>query len=294
MGQSGIKKYRDAIEDHYIETRDGMRFSDSVSFLGEKVVDRLQGYCDGQKCARVEYDRSDTSKQTMVTIERAFLLEGMGNVSARPVPLQAFYVGKKPLDEALATGNLVGSTNVLGRDCAVYQFDNVRLVKDPFTFRYTIDKKTGAPLAFARYNRGDNPDSESPGSIWRALRIEIIDDHLIPVESERIIYSKVTPGGIAVNNHSTVQMIAFNKPVDSRRFWPSGVQSSARQYNAITKKAQAPRIVRKVPKAATTAAPVVSDGDPSFRTYDLYSVSFLCFGILAIVSGTILAWKRRS
>src|SRR5262249_46063079 len=128
-------------EQSYAETSAGQRFFD-VTTDSSARVSRKSSYCDGVKCANVQYAFNAKHKQQSVFLERSFMMESKHGFRDAPPPYRYYWVGQIPLPHALPTGEYAGEEDVLGRRCEVFYFKDVGVTAAKQLLVYHLDKQT--------------------------------------------------------------------------------------------------------------------------------------------------------
>jgi hypothetical protein len=293
VGPPGSRKVFDRIAAHYVENSDGHRYYDQVMYLQDKVAGRSTGFCDGEQCARVVYDNVDITKQRSLVITTAFLREGRGNLTDRPVPLVWFYLGNVPLNEALPKARYLGRTEVLGRPCERFLFSDVEGVAGKYQAVYTLDLKTSIPLKVESYSTLSALESGQADSRWSASAVVVNADRTAVFESERVLYGRPAAnnaGELIAKYQYHVESISYDVTHPAAMFWPQARQPSAIFVDSIKKKVEIPRADLKTSFSVATEQPIKAEtpGDASWSV----SLLLVVMGILALLVGGIL-WRQQ-
>ncbi|MDE2507651.1 MAG: hypothetical protein KGM43_10595, partial [Planctomycetota bacterium] len=294
----GAKRFADGDRIHYVETTGGERYYDTKGFLGETPTARSVGYCDGKRCARVEYERGDLEKQESFIVSNAFMGEGTNNSTDRPRPYYYYFVGKTPLYEALPRAEHLGIVRFLGRDCDSFLFSNIPWAMLTQNIVYTIDKESGVPLRVASFVDVDDIAKTRPLWSWDAKNFGVLDNHHIVIDSEHVLFGKPGTqyeGQTLVKHTYHVESASFNHTYPHSMFWPETRQSDALFVDSIAKKIEVPKAA---PNAKTNlsggvqaANPIRVEGPGGASAW--LTSSLLVVGVSLILTGTAVWWRRR-
>ena len=245
---------------HYIETADGKRFWDDLGLGGGKPTYRSTHFRDGSKCADVNYNREDTTRQQTVTIQREFWMEAKNDRRQLPPTLLHLYVGRESLDEALPKAKSLGAGEVIGRECDIFLFEKVRWAVTQDQVFY-LDRETATPLKVEAYHDEPSRQAKQPMWVWAATSLDRVQGHPVVLKSTEAASG---PDGTPVARWEfEVESIEFGREYPASTFWPT-IQPGVGVWDSIKAKAyQAPgkREEPAIPKEITesTAAPMSAD-----------------------------------
>ncbi|MFI5460514.1 MAG: hypothetical protein ACHRXM_34295, partial [Isosphaerales bacterium] len=228
----------------------------------------------------------------------AFLKEGRGNVTDRPLPLQFYYVGAVPLYEALPNAKYLGEETWLGRKCETFLFSNVKGSVGSQCMVYTLDKLTGVPLKAASYAEESDIDKQLPGLTWATNEVKLVEKHLVPSRSESAVYASgdsLRTRQRVLSNDYKITIIKYDQVYDSSLFWPDIERSGAVINDTIKKEIKVPRgEVQRAVNSSTEARSLqqIRADAPVDWTSTFSGVSFI-FGVLTVLVGGVVWWRRR-
>jgi hypothetical protein len=207
-------------------------------------------------------------------------------LTERPVPLRYFYVGKVPLYEALTQARPLGPTQVLDRPCHRFLFEKVRWAMADQDLVYALDDDTGIPLSVTSYpvGQGQAPDAKSQWS-WEARSLDTADGYPYVKNSVSIMPHDPTPRPI------TVDRIVFNQTYPATQFQIKPDPGVLIIDEIRGKDSVAPGTPRPVSSTTAAAQPIVV-AQPRSWTEQATPI-FLGLGAVLLLSGAVLAWRRR-
>jgi hypothetical protein len=238
----------DVMSDHYIETATGKRFCESLGLKADKVVTRYTHFCDGSTCADVNYSREDTSLQQAVMIKRQYFMEENNDRKQLPAPLLYLYVGREPLYKALPKGRPLGHGEVIGRECDIFLFEQVRWAMTQDQVFY-LDKETAIPLKVESFRDAAARQKNQSVWVWTAKTLDRVYGHPVTLKSTQTAYAQ--DGSLMFSWDFDVESIEFDKDYPASTFWPV-LQPGVTVDNAITKKAYQTPGERKGPQETKT------------------------------------------
>ncbi len=273
------------VDEHYIESALGQRTCDTTHLQGDEVVRRFTLFSDGSRCAEVQFEARPPYSQESVFIKRTYSQEDRGDWMNRPGPIQLLYVCREPLHKALPTAESLGTGKVLGRDCDIFLFRQLRW-QVPQDHVYYLDRATSIPLKVESFKNQAARDAEEPLWAWTAESLDKVQGHFIPVDSQ-MVNSKPN---VTWKYH--VESVVFDKEFPTSTFWPV-LQPGVFVHDFISLKSY------KVPGAERTmlgASERSSNARPTQAVPPqdyLSALSTVSFGVgLAIFFVGIVIWMR--
>ena len=296
---NNIPSQLESMEWLYSETHRGQKLLDWTFRSTGAPTRRLAFYCDGTKCAGVEYVPGDPDRQKAIGQSPTF---GFASLRLswqpdRPVPLERYYLHGKPLHDLLPSGSLVGESTTASRPCVIVKFSNVSMFKRHADLRVSFDNATGVPLRFSFGN-----DPEEPLWTWEADGLESVDGYHIPrISHDREYFIGRDPQSILVRRY-ILEEAEFDRVYPASMFWPvaqEGVKIGG-SVSDSSRKAAAP----SAPEAAKRAdlagrnEPVQNvptiEAIPVTTWVDLVRPGSLALGIALLIGGIVLWWRRSS
>lgn len=279
---------------HYLESADGKRSLETIHVRKSGKTQRIKSYFDGHRSAAV-VDHTSSEAQKTISISRAFANEGTSGETARPVPLTFFYVGKIPLDQALADGEQLGLESLEGSRCHKVLFKNVDWSRTRQTLVYYIDTSRAIPVRVDSYNGSDLNSARCYWS-WKATDIQKTQGHSYAAKSEQVVYLRNRDEiltDIMYTYYTNIEHIQFNPSFSSVAFWPK-MQPGAIVHDTIRKTTHTvpgKPSEASVPQSTSTQAPTHPPRADDVW-YKLADVSFL-LGMLVLMSAGIVWWRGR-
>ena len=220
VAASSSKQVFDTVEEHYIETAAGQRFCDfrGVKSGSGKVVARSAHFGGGRKFADISFVPENPEVQQSISIKRQYWMEESSDRRQLPAPLLFLYVGREPLYEALPKAQSLGKGEVMGRECNVFLFTQVRW-SIPQDQVFYLDKITSIPLKVESFRDKESREKNEPLGVWTAKSLDKIQGHFAPLKSTQTAYSK--DGSLSLTWDFTVNSIAFNEEYPASTFWPA-------------------------------------------------------------------------
>jgi hypothetical protein len=224
IGSRGSKPATNHTE--YIQTSKGQRFFESVLAFDRGRTLHRAAYCDGRRCAEVRFHPDIVGKPEAIWISRHFLDDMANNTLNIPFPLNAYYVGPKPLIEVLPTGQHMPPADVVGRPCDVFLFRSVGPTNRKEDFVYHLDKQTSVPLKVACYIKPEHVEIDRPFWAWEATSFDAVDGHHVPLASTwtRFVVedaSRGVPPKVNMTVQITVARVEFEREFPESTFWPA-------------------------------------------------------------------------
>ncbi len=274
-------------EDHYIETAAGQRFLEFRGMKSGLAVTRSSHYGEGGRFTDVNYRLNDTGVQESVFITNHFWMEDASERRQVPSPLLHFYVGRKPLHQALPKAQYLGISKCLDRDCDIFLFPQVRwfVTQDQV---YYLDKKTSVPLKIEVFRDEASRNKQQPMAVWVAKTLDSAEGHNFPLRSSETAYGK--DGNREFLWDFDVKRIHFNEEYPDSTFRPV-LQPGVLVLDATTKKSyKVPGVVVIPPQVSVPGQAVRATPPPDRSSY--VSTGSLLLGVgLILVAG--FAWWRR-
>jgi hypothetical protein len=276
----------DSMDEHYIETASGKRMYDVRFLLGKKMTNHIDYFRNIDLCMDINYRRDDPERQGGAVIKRYFANEDRGERTQRPLPLLLFYVGKRPLHEALLEVAPSATSKVLGRRCRAFLFKGVRWAAGQDQIYY-LDESTSIPLKAEAFPGGASADATGPLWTWTAGAIDTVGGHHLPLESTMKSYAP------AMSWKARVRSIEFDKTYPDSTFWPD-LQPGVSVLDSIARKSYT--VPGEVPENAPrgkpeqVAAPV--EAHPPSDWSSVYAGALLVFGTGLVAIGVYLRRKR--
>ena len=214
------------VEQRYVETKAGHRLFDNLGTGKDGWISHYAGYCDGKRCAYVEYDHKVPGKQVAIGISHKFMGEMKHGFLESPEPYRFSHVGLVPLREALPKAERAGSGEVIGRTCEVFHFKAVGTGAKPQLLAYYLDRATAVPLKVVAYDGPDQLRDDSPNWQWEATSLDSVGKHHFPLGSTYTSFVRLKgSGGKAECLPQTFQTIKvtsikYDAPVAESTFWP--------------------------------------------------------------------------
>ena len=230
------------IERTYIETSKGERSYEEIQILPGTDTTRTKYFSDGKKLSYVFYKPGDTSKVAAAGEERDFRREVKWGYYEAPEPFRYSRVGMTPLQDVLPNARKLGETEVIGRPCDQYFFEEVKIPGGASqSLVYTLDRATSVPLKVAAYRDARHLDNDRPTWVWEALSLDTINNHHFPLKSQyqEYLWSQ------ADQDHTTqlhfkefieVKSIEYDASYPATMFWPKAeiAESEAMEKAALT------------------------------------------------------------
>jgi len=148
------------------------------------------------------------------------------NVLSIPFPLLTYFVGTKPLAEAIPAAEPMPDGDALNRRCDVFLFKALGLVERKDDFVYYLDKQTSVPLKVVCYTSSERRRSDRPLWAWEATKLDEVSGHHVAVESiwKRFVTKDVEPGDTPKIDYTQtihVNRCTFDQEITSSEFWPA-------------------------------------------------------------------------
>lgn len=299
IDHQGGREYKvefNTVEEHYIELKSGERFCDVKYLMNSSYFRRETHYTNGQKSALVNYANNDENKQKSYQLNMTnFRNENKSDRVARPIPFLYNYVGKTPLQEALAKAKYLGKDRVNGRDCDVFLFPGVKWpsIQDQVFF---IDTASHIPIRVAGYKDQKSRGEDDPYWVWTADQLETIQGHVIPVKSSQNEYT--SPGKkMSFARNFTILSIRFDGDYPPAMFWPElqpGVPTMDREAKKVfkTPSKQESSPPQSGPKAIIPRQEIVAS--PPIDGANMVSRAMLVIGAVIVVVVGFLLYRRRA
>ncbi len=218
--------YSTVMDERYVETATGKR-RDELLLRPTTGGPRLYvSYCDGSRCAHTAQDGAPGSVPAQLLVKRGFNTEEKIGSTDRPFFFKYYYVGKKPLYEALPAATYLGTTEVLGRECDRFVFPGVVWAYAPVEMVYDLDREWSIPLRVAMYSGPEARSADAATFIWEAESTDLVDGHRVVLNSTQVMYQPAsTPSGgkptKVMTQRLIVDEIAFDRDYPDADFWPT-------------------------------------------------------------------------
>ena len=158
--------------EEYRATRQGERKYTQFIEVEDREACVLAGYDTTDRCTSIRYARPpEEHRQTSILISKDFLDEATTGFRAIPAPLP-YYVGLKPIHEAIRTAERVGPSQVAGRNCTRFYFARVEGHGGTEDLVYHLDASTSFPLKVEAFTDWPHFDAAAPFSVWQADTID--------------------------------------------------------------------------------------------------------------------------
>jgi hypothetical protein len=277
---------------YYIETAAGQRFSEFQGLKSGKVMSRSSHFGDRSRFADVNYSSENPDLQQTIYINRQYWMEDRNDRKQLPHPLLFMYVGRDPLHEALPKAQDLGKGEVLGRECDVFLFSQIRW-SFPQDHVYYLDHATSIPLKVESFRDKPSRDKKEPIWVWTAQSFDKVQGHLVTRKSTEIAYGK--EGAPLITWDCNVESIEFDKDYPASTFWPTfqpGVtifDATADKIHQVPGAKQAASDAMK--EAATSAQPI--QATPPRDWSSLASNTTFALGCAIVIIAGLLWWRRR-
>jgi hypothetical protein len=282
----------DSCAEHYIETA-GKRRCDFVYTSAGKIVRREEHFWDGSKAAAVTFAPGPERKfdtPATVKVGRNYYKEDAGERMERPSPILFLHVGHEPLHKALLKAKPMGTGTILGRECDLFLFEQVRW-RVPQDQLYYLDRETGLPLSVEGYPKYTEREKPQQHWVWKAESLDKVGKFYIPLKTVHIHFDQKNQP--AYTWTSIVQSVDFNKDFPASTFWPAAapgatfIDTIKKQYvRGDQSKSQQNLIEGADPAQAAQAAhlpPSWADGAAKVS---------MSAGAALLVIGLAAAWRR--
>ncbi len=281
------------VDQTYIETASGQRFSDQRTSLDGKLFSRHTDYCDGKRSGRLVYNRDDLPSQELFTIKRFFGKEEQSRKIDRPRPLDLLSIGRKPLAQALVESAIpLGEGRIIDRPCDLFLFERVPSAV-PQDHVYYLDRETGVPLHVMSFLDRPARERNEPVWTWTAESLDEVDGHHIPFKSTMVAPLRGPQKGITITHHFTVSSVQFDQKYPPSMFWPTYqpglgvVDTISNKTMIVPGKAPEPQAKVTMAVGEPIRATPASDGSR------VASVVALALGVSLLAAG-LFAYFRRS
>ena len=280
-------------EQHYVETKGGERFMETVRRSATAPARRDAGYCDGETCSQIVFCGIDLKKQIEFRITRSFLGEGEKGSTTKPLSLIFLHVGKTPIYEALSEARGLGSGRVIGRDVNLFLFPRLRWAMTDLHLVYSLDRGTSSPLKVEAYKSLEARELGQPIWIWTAQKLEVVAGHPIVTESEWSTFTagKESPRSspeLVRKNKEVVESVEFDKEYP-HEFFRASPQKEALVIDSIKGKMTPPPRTLPLPSDGTPGQ--VVRAEPYSNWTSFYSLTSVGIGVLLCLSALVV-WVR--
>jgi len=274
------------VDEHYIETALGQRTCDTTHLQGDEVVRRFSLFSDGSRCADVQCDAHPPDHQKSVFIKRTYSQEDGNDRMNRPQPIQLLYVCREPLHKALPKAESLGTGTVLGRDCDIFLFRQLRW-RVPQDHVYYLDRATSIPLKVESFKNQAARDAAEPLWVWTAESLDKVQGHFIPLNCQMVRFKP----NVTWKYH--VESVVFNKEYTASTFWPV-LQPGVFVRDFISQKSYkvpgAEKTTLGAPERSSNAQPIQAIPPQGY----LSALSTVSFGVgLVVFFVGIAIWMRR-
>lgn len=283
----------DSWKEHYIEMA-GKRRCDFVYTSAGKVVRREEHFWNGSKAAAVSFAPGPDQKFDVpdtVTVKRNYFKEDAGERMERPKPILFLHVGHEPLHKALLKAKPMGTGTVLGRECDLFLFEQVRW-RVPQDQLYHLDRETGLPLRVEGYPKYAERDEHKQHSLWQAESLDRVGKFYVPLKSVSIHFDQ--EGQPIYTWTSTVQSVDFDKDFPPATFWPADAPG-AKVIDTIKK--QVTQGEQSKDRQNLVGGPssmhAAQTAHLPFSWTDGVAKVSMGMGALLVVVGLAVGWRRR-
>jgi hypothetical protein len=209
----------DYSHERYVETLAGQRFAEYRGMKGEKMMNRSTSHLKGKGEFGVYIiyrdDNLETQKQVHFTPE--YWMEHKSDRKQLPACLLFLFVGSERLDTALANATYLGESQVLGRPCNSFLFEDVRWLR-PQDHVYHLDRETAIPLKVEAFADQAARDSKSPLWVWTAESLDEVDGRHFVLRSTQTSFHNGEP---SITWRNAVERIEFDKEYPDSLFAPN-------------------------------------------------------------------------
>jgi len=267
----------------YVHTGRGQRHFEARTKWENGRTDHRAAYCDGTKCAEVTFDPTNVDKPQTIEVSHKFADDMSSNGLTIPFPLLSYFVGSKPLVEALTTGESMPDGDALQRPCDVFLFKAVGVAQRKDDLVYYLDKVTSVPLKVVCYTSSDLRLSNRPLWAWEAIRLENVSGHHVALESiwKRFVVKGAEPAAASKVDYTQtihVDECTFDQQIAASEFWPI-YTPGVRVLDRIDRKSF--RV--KDESAATVATDPIRVREPSSGRWEMIGAGFLIACVIAAV-----------
>ncbi len=283
-------KALDTIVEHYIETAAGQKFYDFRGMKGDAITYRSTHFGDGAKFTDINYDSKNIESQQLVYVKREFWMEEGSDRRQLPKPLLFLYVGRVPLYKALPKAEYLGKGEVIGRECNLFLFPQVRWFVTLDQVFY-LDQATSVPLKVEAFRDQASREKKEPLWVWTAQSLDKVQGHFVPLKSTQTSYLKDGSPETTWDFH--VESIEFDKEYPASTFTPV-FQPGVTVLDGFTNKTyEAPGVKKAVvnpPKATATTGQPIQAIPPRDWSASAPILSLGLGAVILIVAG--LLWRR--
>jgi len=210
----------------YVHTARGQRHFEERAKWENGRTDHRAAYCDGEKCANVTFGTLAVDKPQTIEISHIFMDDMSANALRIPFPLLSYFVGPKPIVEAVPTGEGMPDENVLHRPCDVFLFRAVGMAERKDDLVYYLDKETSVPLKLVCYTSSELRLNNRPLWAWEATTLDAVSGHHVPLESvwkRFVVKGAEASAAPKVDYTQTIHVneCIFDETIASSEFWPS-------------------------------------------------------------------------
>jgi hypothetical protein len=283
-------------EEHYIETAIGQRFSEFRGLRDNVVVSRAAYYADGKRFAQVNFNGRDPNLQNYVLVTRYFAQENTSDHRDVPRPFLFLYVGREPLHKALPRADYQGTTEVIGRKCEGFLFEQVRWTR-PQDQVFWLDAETSVPLKVEAFKGNDERERGAPVWTWVVESLEQFQGRHIPTKGTQTGFD--AKGEITSQSRRELISVHFDRDYPPETFWPKYDPSVAILDNATGKAQTAPgenKAAQQNAQNSVDANPPntakLPRADPSLDWTSYAPAASLCLGVVVLIAAFI-TWRRR-
>jgi hypothetical protein len=229
------------LEEIYLETDRGDRYFDRKIILPDGSVTRNSSYCDGKRCANIEFSKEDPERQGAVGIGHDFMTESRIGFRDVPPPFRYYHVGLTPLHEALPHADRMGPERVMERSCENFHFKGVGPAGRQQSLVYSLDEETSVPLKIAAFSGPEQLRDQTPNWVWEATTLDPVSGRHFARSSKYASFRVrkdetglwVAKPDLSQTIH--VKEIAFDNPIPHADFWPA-FQPGVRVFDSIAKR----------------------------------------------------------
>ncbi len=300
---------RGVVDYTYIEQGDSRYSETSIPAQGKlKRTSKKAGYADGDRFFKVESESRDGPlRQTQVAILPGFLHEQQLGLVDRPIPLQmCWYVGLKPIYEALPGGEPLGEGEALGRSTDLYRF-RVTSLDRAHDLVYSLDRATSVPLKVEKFADAAARDRGETEWVWEALSLDEVQSYHLPLRSRERVYKhgpEVRAKPVMTIDFDVTQL-EFDREFPASTFTPvlePGVPVAdvpGGKYLRVSKDGQSfveDKGEVPAPPATVTATPPAGSpltAEPPGSGWQVGTATGLGLGAAVLGAAALLWWRRR-
>jgi hypothetical protein len=229
------------LEETYLETDRGERYFDRRLILPDGSVSHKSSFCDGKRCANIEFSKLEPERQSDVGISHDFMTESRYGFRDAPPPFRYYHVGLSPLHEALTGAERLGRVQVIERSCENFHFTAVGSGDRRQSLVYSLDETTSVPLKIAAFSGPEQIRDQVPNWVWEATTLDNVSGrHFATTSKYSSFRVKKADTGQWVSEPDLSQTILVNEiifdtSIPHTEFWPN-FQPGVRAFDSIAKR----------------------------------------------------------